>query len=53
MNKKGQGWTLPSIFGLTGILLLIGAFVELGFFWGVLGVIFIIIGIWLFLKQNG
>lgn len=53
MNKKGQGWTLPSIFGLTGILLLIGGIVELGFWWGLLGVIFIILAIGLFVGQNG
>ncbi len=52
-SKKAQGWTVPSIFALTGILLLIGGFIELGFWWGVLGVIFIILSIWLYIKANG
>lgn len=52
-NKKAQGWTVPSIFALTGILLFIGGIVELGFFWGFLGFIFIILSIWLWIRGNG
>ncbi len=52
-GKKAQGWTVPSIFALTGIILLIGGFMELGFWWGALGMLFIILSIWLWIKQHG
>ena len=57
MNKKGN-WTLPAIFGLVGIILLLDAiwlkaFINANrFFEGLIGVIFIIIAIWVQIKSS-
>ena len=45
-NRKAEGWALPSIFGVVGLALLIGWFIGLGFWWGLLGFILVVVAIW-------
>jgi hypothetical protein len=51
MNKKGEGWPLPSILGLAGIALIVLPLLG-ALSWGfiIVGVIFLILAIWLFLR---
>lgn len=47
MNKKGRGWSVPSIFAITGIVLFFGA----AGWWKFVGVGFIVLAVYLY--KNG
>lgn len=51
-NKNSERWTVPSIFGLTGLLLVIGSFNALPVWWGVLGVFFVFLAAGLWVKHG-
>ena len=51
MNKRAEGWALPSIFGIVGLFLMFVAFNGCGFWCGFFGIILIIVAIILYLAK--